>query len=130
MISAPTSILPPAFDAMPQPSVKREGDGFGFDDFLDVINPLQHLPLIGTLYREATGDEIQAPARLAGGALFGGLFGFLGTLGTIAFEGLTGESVDETITSLFDAKGSGDDPFRAQRAYASAQALGGNATPL
>jgi len=115
---------------MPQPSVETDGDGFGFDDFLDVINPLQHLPLIGTLYREVTGDQIQAPSRLAGGALFGGLFGLLSTIGTMAFEGLTGESVDETITSLFDSKSGGDDPIRAQRAYAAAQELGGNATPL
>jgi len=129
-VSAPTSIVTQMPDAMPQPSVETDGDGFGFDDFLDVINPLQHLPLIGTLYREVTGDQIQAPSRLAGGALFGGLFGLLSTIGTMAFEGLTGESVDETITSLFDSKSGGDDPIRAQRAYAAAQELGGNATPL
>jgi hypothetical protein len=41
-------------------------DGFGFDDFLDIINPLQHLPPISLVYRELTGDEISAmapPAR-------------------------------------------------------------------
>jgi hypothetical protein len=130
MISASTRIASPAVEPMPQPSVKADDDGFGFDDLLDVINPLQHIPLIGTLYREVTGDQIKAPARLAGGALFGGLFGLLGTIGTMAFEGITGESVDDTITSLFDSKPSSDDPFRAQQAYASAQALGGNATPL
>ena len=103
---------------MPQPSVKADDDGFGFDDLLDVINPLQHIPLIGTLYREVTGDQIKTPARLAG------------TLGTMAFESVTGENIDDTIASLFDSKPGGDDPFRAQKAYASAQALGGNATPL
>lgn len=115
---------------MPQPSVPTDDDGFGFDDLIDVINPLQHLPVIGTLYREITGDQIKAPARLAGGALFGGLVGFLSTLGTMALEGITGESVDDTITSLFDSKGGGNDPYRAQRAYAAAQSLGGNATPM
>ena len=115
---------------MPQPSIETDGEGFGFDDFLDVINPLQHIPLIGTLYREMTGDTIQAPARLAGGALFGGVFGLLGTLGTMAFEGVTGEKIDETIASVFESKPGDSDPYRAQRAYASAQALGGNATPL
>ena len=123
-----TAIASP--EPMPQPSVQADDGGFGFDDLLDVINPLQHIPLIGTLYREVTGDQIETPARIAGGALFGGLFGLLGTLGTMAFESVTGESVDDTITSLFDSKSGGDDPYRAQKAYASAQALGGNATPL
>lgn len=107
-------------DSKPRPA--ESDDGFGFDDFLDIVNPFQHLPLIGTAYRAITGDEIETPARLAGGALFGGLFGFLGSLGTLAFEGITGESVDETLTSMFDG-GHGDDPYRAQRAYASAKAL-------
>ena len=33
-------------------------DGFTFFDFLDVINPLQHIPVVSTLYRSLTGDEI------------------------------------------------------------------------
>jgi hypothetical protein len=107
-------------DSTPRPAVARaDDDGFGFDDLLDIINPLQHVPLVGTLYRELTGDEIEAPARIAGGALFGGLFGLLGTLGTIAYEGIVGETVDETIVSLFK----GDDASRAQKAYAAAQEL-------
>jgi hypothetical protein len=57
-----------------------EGDDEpSFWDFLDVINPLQHIPVINTLYREATGDKIGVAARLAGGALFG-----LGPLGLVA----------------------------------------------
>ena len=130
-VSAPSLAATPIVDAMPQPSVATDDEGFGFDDFLDVINPLQHIPLVGTLYREMTGDTIETPARIAGGALFGGLFGLLGTLGTMAFEGITGESVDDTIASVFDGQPPGDaDAYRAQRAYAAAQELGGNATPL
>lgn len=101
------------------------GDGFGFDDFLDIINPLQHLPIVGTAYRAITGDRIETPAKLAGGALFGGLFGFLGAVGSAAYEEITGESVDKTLLSFFDGgdESALDDPYRAQRAYASAQAL-------
>ncbi len=102
-----------------------DDDGFGFDDFLDIINPLQHLPVIGTAYRAITGDEIETPAKLAGGALFGGLFGFLGAVGSAAFEEITGDSVDKTLLSFFGGadEPAQDDPYRAQRAYASAQAL-------
>jgi hypothetical protein len=100
-------------------------DGFGFDDFLDIINPLQHVPLVGTAYRAITGDQIETPAKLAGGALFGGLFGFLGAVGSTAYEEVVGESVDQTLLSLFGGadEPTQDDPYRAQRAYASAQAL-------
>lgn len=50
---------------------------FGFAELLDVINPLQHLPLVSSLYRRITGDEIATPARVMGGALYGGPAGFL-----------------------------------------------------
>ena len=29
---------------------------FSFHDLLDIVNPLQHLPVIGTIYRAITGD--------------------------------------------------------------------------
>ena len=115
-----TSPMPAANVAQAQTTA--EDDGFGFDDFLDIINPLQHIPLVGTLYRSITGDEIDAPARLAGGALFGGLFGFLGSAGTMAFEGISGESVDGLLMTMFTG-GETPEIERANRAYASAQAL-------
>ena len=36
---------------------------FTFDDLIDVINPLQHLPIVSTIYRAITGDEITPHAR-------------------------------------------------------------------
>ena len=82
---------------------ETDDDGFGFDDLLDIVNPLQHLPIIGTLYRELTGDTIELPARLAGSALYGGVTGFLASLGTFAFEEIVGESADEIMLGLFDS---------------------------
>ena len=52
-------------------------DGLDFDDFLDLINPLQHLPIISTFYRAATADEISTGSRVLGGALFGGIIAFV-----------------------------------------------------
>ena len=46
-----------------------------FGDVLDLVNPLQHLPGISTVYRRLTGDVISPAMRLAGGALFGGPLG-------------------------------------------------------
>ena len=39
-------------------------DGFGFDDVLDAINPLQHIPIVSTIYRAITGDKIDVAPRL------------------------------------------------------------------
>ena len=50
-------------------------DGFTFKDMLDIINPLQNIPIINSFYRQLTGDEIDRGSRLAGGTLYGGPIG-------------------------------------------------------
>ncbi len=55
---------------------------FGLDELIDVLNPLQHLPVISSLYRHITGDEIETPARVMGGTFYGGPLGFLTALAT------------------------------------------------
>jgi hypothetical protein len=70
---------------------------FGFDDFLDLINPLQHLPIIGTLYRAWTGDEISGPARILGDALYGGPLGLAFGVFDAIVEDATGKDVGGNI---------------------------------
>ena len=74
----------------------------GFEDLLDVVNPLQQLPVVSSVYREATGESISIPARLAGGFLFGGLPGLIGSAAMVAFEEITGDSVLGHIGSLLE----------------------------
>ncbi len=50
-------------------------DGFTFGDIIDVINPLQHIPVISSIYRNITGDTIAPSMQIAGDALFGGPIG-------------------------------------------------------
>jgi len=50
-------------------------DGPSFKDVLDLVNPLQHIPIVGNIYRELTGDALAPGIRIAGGALFGGPIG-------------------------------------------------------
>ena len=78
-------------------------DGFGFDDFLDLINPLQHIPIISTIYREITGDTISDGARIFGGALFGGPLGFAAAIGNAAVKQASGKDVGELAMSLFES---------------------------
>ena len=47
-------------------------DGFNFKDILDLINPLHHIPIVGSIYRAISKDKIAPAIKLAGGALFGG----------------------------------------------------------
>jgi hypothetical protein len=73
---------------------------FSFDDVLDVINPLQHLPVIGWIYREISGDKMGAAASVAGGALFGGPLGFAGAILSAAFESISGEAPEDAIARM------------------------------
>lgn len=66
-------------------------DGFTFGDFLDIINPLQHIPIVNTVYRAVTGDQIDPGARLAGGGLFGGPIGLVASLVSGMVEESTGK---------------------------------------
>lgn len=74
---------------------------FTFGDFLDIINPLQHIPVISNLYREITGDEISPHARIMGDTLFGGPTGFLASIANVFYEEVVGEDVGETVVAFF-----------------------------
>jgi hypothetical protein len=65
-------------------------DGFTFADLIDLLNPLHHLPIIGTIYRAITGDEISPGARIAGGMLFGGPIGLASAVIAQSIEETTG----------------------------------------
>lgn len=54
-----------------------EGKSISFGDLVDVVNPLQHIPGVSTVYREVTGDDISGTARVVGGTLYGGPLGLL-----------------------------------------------------
>lgn len=43
-----------------------------FDEVLRALNPLHHIPVVGTIYRAVTGDEIQPAFRVLGSLLTGG----------------------------------------------------------
>lgn len=83
-----------------------EGGSFmdALKGFIDIINPLQHLPVIGTLYRKITGDEMSPIARLAGDALFGGPIGAALAMVDIAVESHTGKDVGATMLAMVDGK--------------------------
>jgi len=83
-------------------------DGFTFGDIVDVINPLQHLPIISAIYRRLTGDTISQAARMAGAALFGGPVGFAAAIANLAIEDASGRDLgDHAMALLLDDETAG-----------------------
>ncbi len=71
--------------------------GPSFRDILDAINPLNHIPIVSSLFEEATGHKASTVSRLAGGALLGGPIGFVASLASVIFESEIGASPAETL---------------------------------
>ena len=77
-------------------------DGFEFSDVLDVINPLQHIPGVGMLYRSLTGDELGNGARVVGGGLFGGVFGLAGAAIDAVVDAVSGEDTGAHVMAFLE----------------------------
>src|SRR5690349_6687229 len=88
-----------------QPSAEELGmfkgnGGFSFGDILDIVNPLQQLPVIGDIYRSLSGDTISTGARLAGGFLMGGPVGFMVAAINAGLEAATGGDMMEHMYAM------------------------------
>jgi len=68
--------------------------GSTFGDFLSSLNPLQNLPVVGTIYRAITGESVLPGLRVVGSLVFGivtgGPIGVLGSLGGLLLDDLLG----------------------------------------
>lgn len=81
-----------------------KGEDF-FHHILDVINPLQHLPVVGTIYRAITGEHIGGIEKIAGDTLYGGFLGAVSSIADVAFEGIAGNSFEDTAMSWIKGDG-------------------------
>ena len=72
--SLPVGAPPPGANSDLRQS-PASGSGFSFHELLSELNPLQYIPVIGTIYRSVTGDTIPEPARIAGSLVVSGLTG-------------------------------------------------------
>ncbi len=100
-------------DPAPAPAAKPPdpdgGGGLSFRDVLSALNPLQYLPVVGTIYRAVTGDTIPENLRIAGSfvvsALTGGPLGILLNAATTAAEKLTGIDPETIARDVADSLG-------------------------
>lgn len=101
----------------------------GFFDFIlgviDVINPLQHIPIVSTIYRELTGDEISPAARLAGDALYGGPIGAAVAMADIVIEDGTGKDLGGNVMAMVMGDEHEDAPVMLAQAAAQVEPAAG-----
>lgn len=68
-----------------------------FENLLDIVNPLEHLPVVDTIYSKLTGDTPGDFEKIAGDTLYGGPMGFVTSLAGVGFEKITGKSLGDTV---------------------------------
>jgi hypothetical protein len=93
----------------------ENSEGMSFWDVLDVVNPLQHIPVVNKIYQAVTGDTIRTPAKVAGAALFFGPMGLAVASADAILEKETGKDALDHVASTLglekDAAPAEDDPF-------------------
>lgn len=90
----------------PQKADSKE-EGMSFWDVLDVVNPLQHIPIVNKIYQAVTGDTIKTPAKLAGSALFFGPIGLAAAAADAVVEKETGKDTVDNVTGWLGIGGKG-----------------------
>ncbi len=92
-----------AAPASPQGGSFWSSDGPTFSDVLDILNPLQHIPVVSSIYRAITGDTESQGSSVVGGALFGGIAGLLASFLDSAVKDATGQDIGQHALAMFDS---------------------------
>lgn len=75
----------------------EKGNTPSFADLIDIINPLQHIPVINTIYRAITGDHEGAMADVIGGTIYGGPIGTAAAIADLGLRDATGKDAGEHV---------------------------------
>ncbi len=68
-----------------------------FSDFLDIINPLQHIPIVSSIYRAVSGDTIKPASQVIGGILYGGVVGGATSIASAIIAQANGGSIEDKV---------------------------------
>jgi hypothetical protein len=101
-----------------------DGDqDLSFWDVLDIVNPLQHIPIVGTIYRAVTGDEIKPAMQIGGDILYGGVIGGMASIANAVLQEASGKDLGGHIMAgLGFGEDGGKTPPVQVAAAASSQA--------
>jgi hypothetical protein len=81
-----------------------EDEEFGFGDILDMVNPLQHIPIVNRIYRHITGDRIKPVAQVVGDTVYGGPIGGAASLTNVIIAHETGRDIAGNVLALAQGK--------------------------
>jgi hypothetical protein len=108
----------------------EKDDSFGFGDIVDMINPLQHIPLVNLAYRHVTGDEIKPVAKVIGGTVFSGPVGAASALVDLGLKEGTGKDMTDHVFGGIDkATGSAEAPPQSAQAFTPVEAVSTDTLP-
>ena len=79
---------------------KMPDHSVSFSDVLSTLNPLQYIPVIGTIYRSITGDSAPEAAQVLGGALLGGPLGLVASAASAILEQSTGKDAGQHVLAM------------------------------
>jgi hypothetical protein len=74
--------------------------GIALSDVIDILNPLQHIPFVSSLYRELTGDTISPTCNIIGGTLMGGPIGLIGSVCDTVIAQEQGKGVGDSLVAM------------------------------
>lgn len=89
---------------------EQQDDQFGFKDLIDMVNPLHHIPVVGHVYRELSGDQIKPIGKIVGSAAFGGPLGIATALIDSVVTNETGQDMASNAIDVALGKGIGKKP--------------------
>ncbi len=121
-------LIPPGRDTgSAEPGIDRD---ISFGDVLDVINPLHHVPVVGTVYRAVSGDELTGASRVLGGLLYGGPIGFVMGMANAVLSDTTGKTADEHALALVGLGGDDSQESTPVQAATTSDDAAGEGVPV
>ena len=119
----------------PPATAASDAPHLSFHDVLSALNPVQYVPVVGSIYRAVTGDTPPEPLRTIGSflasGLAGGPIGLAINAGVTAAEKMSGIDPDHIMHAILadaglvgdDASSPGRTAGQAAAAYAGAARL-------
>jgi len=99
----------------------------GFKDLVDLVNPLQHIPIVRNIYQAATGDDTMKPAiKFMGDTLFGGPLAAVSSGVDAVVKQASGKDMMETVVAWFSGDDSAKDTAVAANSAAGAATIAVN----
>ncbi len=119
---------------------KMADHSVSFSDVLSTLNPLQYIPVIGTIYRSITGDSAPEAAQVLMGALVGGPLGLIASAASAIVEQTTGKDIGQHALAMLLPQGDAPPANAQNQHYAantpatsaptSVSAAGGESAPV